>query len=75
MGKIEIAVFDAGPFIHILEIDGFSLFNLFNSIQTTEEIVIECKPRLLQCGGGGGWKDGWKWAHVGRRRARRGSPG
>ncbi len=48
MGKIDRAVFDAGPFIHLLEIEGVSLFGLFNSIQTTEEIVNECKPKLLQ---------------------------
>ena len=36
-------VFDAGPFIHINEIDELRIFKLFHKILTTEEILNECR--------------------------------
>ena len=38
---IKEAAFDAGPLIHLFEIDGFSLLNLFGSIYITEEVNQE----------------------------------
>lgn len=42
MGKIKEAVFDAGPFIHLSEIEHLSLTVLFNKIVTTKNIIDEC---------------------------------
>ncbi len=43
MAKIKEAVFDAGPFIHLEEVDGFKLLNLIFKILTTKEVALECR--------------------------------
>jgi len=43
MVKIDKAVFDAGPFIHLNEIDELDLIRLFSKIFTTKEILEECR--------------------------------
>ncbi|MBI2632626.1 hypothetical protein HYW75_06480 [Candidatus Pacearchaeota archaeon] len=43
MGKIKEAVFDAGPFIHLSEINQLELIKLFSTILTTSYILEECK--------------------------------
>lgn len=42
MAKIKQAVFDAGPFIHLEEIQKLCLVSLFKKILTTREILEEC---------------------------------
>ena len=52
MVKIKIAVFDAGPFIHLHEIERLAFVSLFEKILTTEEILEECsriRPLLEKC--------------------------
>ncbi len=41
--RIKKAIFDAGPIIHLYEIDGTNLFKLFEKIYTTEEVGQETK--------------------------------
>ena len=43
MVKIKQAVFDAGPFIHLSEINHLATLVLFEKILTTPEIFEECK--------------------------------
>ena len=43
MAKIKKAVFDAGPFIHLHEIDQLPSCKVFSVISTTPEILDECK--------------------------------
>ena len=43
MGKIKPSVFDAGPFIHLSEIDILNHLTIFQSIFVTEEVLEECK--------------------------------
>lgn len=43
MAKIKESVFDAGPFIHLQEIQQLELLKLFEKILTTQEILDECK--------------------------------
>lgn len=42
MVKIKKVVFDAGPFIHLYEIEQLGLISLFENVLTTEEILQEC---------------------------------
>jgi len=43
MGKIEKIVCDAGPFIHLQEIQQVSLLQISKRVLTTEEILEECR--------------------------------
>ena len=43
MGKSKAAVFDAGPFIHLHEIQQLRLLRLFRHVLTTNEGFEECK--------------------------------
>lgn len=43
MGKIKEAVFDAGPFIHLSEINRLELTRVISTILTTEYILRECE--------------------------------
>ncbi len=40
---IKKAVFDAGPFIHLHEIEVLKFLSLFKQILTTEEVLEECR--------------------------------
>ena len=51
MVKIKEAVFDAGPFIHLYEINQLPLLALFLKILSTPEVLDECRnfrEKLLQ---------------------------
>ncbi|HLC86054.1 MAG TPA: hypothetical protein VJG30_02100 [Candidatus Nanoarchaeia archaeon] len=48
MEKINESVFDAGPFIHLEEINKLDLTKLFKEILTTKEILEECKNILKE---------------------------
>ena len=47
MGKIPRAVFDAGPFIHLHEIDLLRVLSLFKSLIITKEVFEELTKRNL----------------------------
>jgi predicted nucleic acid-binding protein len=46
MAKNNEAVFDAGPFIHLHEIESLKLTKLFSEILTTFQILQECRRML-----------------------------
>ncbi|MBW3019581.1 hypothetical protein KY329_05350 [Candidatus Woesearchaeota archaeon] len=43
MARINVSVFDAGPFIHLHEIRKLNLTNLFKTILTTPDVFTECQ--------------------------------
>ena len=43
MVKIDKVVFDAGPFIHLHEINKLTFVNIFKNVLTTKKILEECK--------------------------------
>lgn len=43
MARINESVFDAGPFIHLQEVQRINLVALFKKVLTTTEILGECK--------------------------------
>lgn len=44
---VKKAVFDAGPFIHLNEINKVDLLGLFQKILTTKEVLNECRKIIL----------------------------